>query len=296
MQQHYAGYLFMLLASVVAAFMGSLSRYCFDNGVTPIELAFYRTLIAGALYFAHASIQGRVRIPPRAAGIFAAFGICIMAMLSLSYLYAVRIAGVSTTTILLYTAPAWVALFSRILFKEALPPLKLLALFLALVGATLACLSGGALPGGVSPFGMALALFCGLVYACQYIALAYLLRNYSAPTFYSVAMPAGGLMMLPFVEFTTHSIDVWLVILIIGVVCTYLTFLLYAMGIKRLTPTTAAVIANTEPILAALVAWIWWGEFFPPTGWIGAALVISAVFLVVFSQRRQLPPDLKKEL
>ena len=279
----YAGYIFMAASAVAASILGPFSRYCFTEGVTAMEMTFWRLVIAGSFFFIHARIARQSTPTLRAMGIFAIFGICSIALLSASFLLSLKIAGITTTVVLVYTAPAWVALFSRFLFKEPLPPLKLAALAFALFGATLACLSGGALPGGVSMAGMALALFCGLVLACQYISLSILLKTVPAAMLFSIAMPAGAMATFPFVSFSMHPPSIWLCILFIGIACSYLNFMAYAAGIKRLPPTTAAVIANLEPILAALFAWVWWDESFPLQGWIGASFVVAAVFLVILS-------------
>lgn len=287
---NYSGYLFMATSACLAAIFGPFSRYCFAEGVTPIELSFWRLIIAGLLFAMQARIEKLPRPSRRNTGIFAAFGIFSIALLSTGYLYSINIAGVSMTVVLTYTAPVWVALFSRILFKEPLPPLKLLALGLALCGAVLVCLSGGALPDSVSPAGMALALCCGLVLACQFVALSHMLKTTSATVIFSIAMPAGALAIAPFVPFSMHTPKVWLCILFIAFACSYLNFMAYAAGIKRLSPTTASIIANLELILASLVAWIWWGEFFPLQGWLGAALVLTAVFIIVLSGRKTPAP------
>ena len=55
--------------------------------------------------------------------------------------------------VLLYTAPVWVAVFSRLLFRERISPRKIGAIGVALTGTTLVCFSGGSLPGRTSTFG-----------------------------------------------------------------------------------------------------------------------------------------------
>lgn len=50
--------------------------------------------------------------------------------------------------VLLYTAPVWVAVFSRLLFRERISPRKIGAIGVALTGTTLVCFSGGSRRGG----------------------------------------------------------------------------------------------------------------------------------------------------
>ena len=46
--------------------------------------------------------------------------------------------------------------------------------------------------------------------------------------------------------------------------------------------TKAVILATIEPMLATFAAWWLWGEFFSPVGWVGAALIMAAVFLIIF--------------
>ena len=45
----------------------------------------------------------------------------------------------------------------------------------------------------------------------------------------------------------------------------------------------------SEPFMAALFAFLWWGEAFTPLGWLGACLVIGAVVLVILSKDKLRP-------
>jgi DME family drug/metabolite transporter len=68
---------------------------------------------------------------------------------------------------------------------------------------------------------------------------------------------------------------------VIGFFSTYLAYALYAAGLRRLEATRASVVATLEPVLAAVFAYLWWGERFSAGGYLGAGLVLLAVYLVI---------------
>jgi Permeases of the drug/metabolite transporter (DMT) superfamily len=98
---------------------------------------------------------------------------------------AIRLSGGATAVVLLYTAPVWVAFFSRLLFKERITRRKALAVGIALSGTALVCFSGGSLPGKTSAEGIAFGLLSGLCYASHYPFYRWWQVRYSTATIYA---------------------------------------------------------------------------------------------------------------
>jgi len=280
-QQQCLGYGFSALAALFWAFLGPLGRICMADGISPQETAFWRAVFGALFFWFHAAPKELVRVPPRIALIFVAFGCVGVSVFFGAYFLAVDKAGAALAAILLYTAPVWVALLSRLFFRELFTGPKLLALALALVGVILACMSGGGLPQGANFLGIAAGLAAGFCYSLHYILGAHYLKQYSPITLYCWCLPAGALFLLPFISFGAKTTTVWIALAMLGFFCTYAAYRSYCEGLKRLSPTVVAVVATLEPILAALVAWWWWGEQFSPLGWAGAGLILGAVLLMV---------------
>ncbi|HBW15278.1 MAG TPA: EamA family transporter [Desulfovibrio sp.] len=290
------GYLLVLLAASLWALIGPLARFCMDEGLSPPEIALWRAAF-GALFFAlHAWRCGLWRVDPRHGAAMSAFGIVGVGVLFGSYQYAVQEGGAALAAVLLYTAPAWVAVLSRLLLHEPLTRRKLAALMVAMTGAVLTCLSGGGLSGGASTAGIVAGLISGFAYSLHYIFSAHWMRRYSPVTLYLYCLPAGVATLVPFTTFTHKTPTAWLLLVAIGLLTTYCAYFVYCEGIRRLAPTRVAIVANLEPVLAALLAYLWWGELFPPLGWLGAGLVLTAVFLIVLdrSETPQVPPHSTK--
>lgn len=279
--QRSLGFFFIFLAAVLWALIGPLGRIAMSEGLSPLEVAFWRAFFGAAFFWLHAFPQRLYHVPARAVFAFALFGVVGIAWLFFAYLVAVEQAGVGLAAILLYTAPAWVAFLSRMIFGEALSGRKLLALALAMAGAALACASGGGLPQGASMLGIGAGLLSGFCYSLHYIFSRHYLRDFSSVSLYCWCLPAGALCLLPFVGFASKTPLAWLALLLMGLLSTYGAYWAYCEAIKRLPPTLVAISATLEPVLAGLMAWGVWGELLTGTGWLGAGFVLAAVLLVV---------------
>lgn len=280
-----AGYAFTLAAASFWALTGPLSRIPLGNGVPPLEVAFWRALIGALFFIAHGLATGRYRVAPKDGLVLSSFGVIGVAVLFGSYQVAVQRSGAAMASILMYTAPFWVAVFSRLLFKEKLTPLKMTALVSAMAGTALVCLSGGGTPEKADAAGVLAGLLSGLAYSMHYVYGAIYLKKLSAITIYMYCLSLGALALFPFVTFAAKGAADWAALLGLGGLTTYAAYNAYCAGLKRLAPTRVAVLANFEPLLGAFLAFVFWGEFFPASGWVGSIMVLAAVFMIMLDKR-----------
>lgn len=281
-----AGYLYVLAAALLWSLIGPFSKNCMEEGLSPLEVAFWRAVLGGVCFFAQIARCGGLRIPARHAALFAVFGIFTISVFYTSLQVAIELSGAATAMVLLYTAPAWVAVFARTLFHESLSGRKLVALGLAMGGTTLVCLSGGSLAAAPSVLGIVAGLVSGLTYAIHFPIYLWWKARYSTATLYAYMLLGGGLAMLPFVDFApTRSLWVWANLIALGVLSSYIAYLASCRSLQLISPVKAAVIGNIEPVLGTFWVWLFWHENFSAVGWTGSALVISAVFLLTAERR-----------
>ncbi len=281
------GYLWAVTAALCWALIGPLGTYCMRAGLSPQEVAFWRALFGSMFFIAHA-LFFHMRVKLRTGLIFAAFGLVGVGLFFSTYQIAVREAGSALAAVLLYTAPAWVALFSRLLFKETLDGPRIVALILAMAGAALVCASGGGLPARVGAFGITCGLASGFCYSLHYVFTRKFLGAYPAALLYACCMPVGALTLLPFVDFAPKSGSLWLVlILCIGFLTCYAAYLAYCAAMRRLSSTRVAVLATLEPVAAAFFAAIWWGERLNGLGLAGAGLVLIGALCAVLARGKR---------
>ncbi len=278
------GYLCALSAAALWSLLGSLSRLCFAHGMEPLEVAFWRAALGGGCFFIHAVCCGQLRAKPADAFVFCAFGVFGVAVFFAVFQFAIRESGAALAVILLYTAPAWVAVFSRVLFHELLSGRKLLALGVAMMGTLLVCLSGGSLKGTdgtLSVLGIVCGLASGFTYAAQYPFFVWWKNRYSNATLFAYIFLAAALALFPFLDINPDKPPVvWLALLALGGLATYGAYWVYGQGLRRISPVRAVVISNLEPVLGTFLAWAIWEESFSTLGWTGSLLVLAAVFLL----------------
>ncbi len=273
------GYLYMLTAAFLWGLIGPVSRLAFTYGLTPLEVAFWRAVFGGLLFGSHAFLIGRIRVAWRDLPSVLSFGLIGVALFYASFQLAVQAGGGAMAAVLLYTAPAWVALLSWLFLKEPMNLHKLMALFLTLVGVAGVSLQGGDVQ--IRPAGVFWGLLSGLTYALYYLFGKIYLQRYETPTLFAYAMPVGALSLLPLISFHRAELPAWGAIAFLTVCSTYLAYSIYYAGLRRLEATRAAVVATLEPVVAMVVSYWMWGERFGPLGYLGAALVILGVFTMM---------------
>ncbi len=276
------GVLCIALAAALWGSLGVVSRLILESGVEPLELSVWRASIGGLLFAAHALARGKVRVERRDFPALAGFAVVGVSLFYLSYLFAVQTGGAALAAILLYTAPAWVALASALWLHEPMTPGKLAALGITLAGVAGVALGAPDAAAGlrVGPAALGWGLLSGLAYASYYLFGKRYFTRYGAPTLFMYVLPFGALLLLPAVHFSHKSAATWGWIAFVGIVPTYVALQLYEAGLKRVEATRAVTVATLEPVIAAALAYLVFGEVLRPVGYAGAALVLTGVLLM----------------
>ncbi len=273
------GYLLVVITALLWSVSGPIAKLAYAHGATPAETGFWRAGFAAIFYWLHALRTGEYRIAKADMGKLVLFGALCISALNFAFMQSVRHAGAGMATLLLYTAPASVAVMSYFLFKERLTTVKKIAIAVAFAGVGLISLEGQA-GTSLETVGILFGLLAGLAYSVQYIVAKCFLQRYSGISIYCYGFLGAALVLFPFASFGGISPIGWLAMLAVGFFSTYLAYLSYSLALQILPATKAAVAANVDPLFAALVAWVWWGEVFPPTAFVGGACIIAAVFLM----------------
>lgn len=275
----------ILLAAALWGLLGILGRGAQLEGVSPLEVAFWRAALGGAA-FALAAARARAA-PPRGRDLLVTllFGLVGVSAFYAAYQLAVFHGGASLAAVLLYTAPAFVALAGVLLFRDRVGPAGWGAVGLTVGGVALVSLGGG---GAVSVSAPALlwGLGAGLCYSLYYLYGRVYFSRYRADVLYAVAMPAGALALLPLVGFAPKSVLAWAYLLAIALLCTYAAYALYARGLAGMHPTRASILASVEPLVAAALAAALLAERLAPLSYLGGALVVTAAVLPALLGRR----------
>jgi drug/metabolite transporter, DME family len=275
------GYVFVAIAAVLWGLLGPVTRVALREGMGAVEVAFWRALLAAGIFGVHALAIRRVKLERRDVPSVVAFGVVGVAGLMACYSRAVEAGGAALAAILLYTAPVWVALLSTLFLGERMTGRKLLALAVATLGvAGIAASSGG---GGIrlTPAALGWGLASGFAYALYYLFGKRYFARYSTATLFVYALPVGAIAMLPLADFRHKTPVAWASLAFVAVVSTYLAYLFYSAGLRRVEATRAATVATIEPVVAAVAAFAMWNERLSPLGYACAAVVLLGVLLMV---------------
>lgn len=285
----FRGYAFIVAAAVLWGMIGPFSRLAFQEGVAPMEVAFWRALLAWILFGGHAIIRREARLYPKDIPYILVFGVCGVSLFYFAYQMAVKQGGAALAAVLLYTAPAWVIILSRIFLKESITPTKILALVLTLIG--ISAISMGQDAGqGSSPISVSAIVFgltSGFCYSLYYIFGKYFTGRYSSYNLFLYVLPIGALGLLPWVTFTTKTPTAWLALMSLVIISTYGANSCYYLGLKYLDAGRASITATIEPVVAAVVAYFWWGEVITVQSYMGGAVILCAVILMIRSGEKQ---------
>lgn len=272
----------VVAAALLWGALGVLGKAAQAEGVAPLEIAFWRALGGGALFAAHALATG-ARLPRgRALASTAGFGLVGVSVFYGAYQLAVRAGGASLAAVLLYTAPAFVAVLAWWRLGEAMGRREVLGVIATIGGVALVSLgSGDGAHLGAAAIGW--GLLAGATYALYYIWGKRAFAQHAPVALYAVAMPVGALGLVPFIELGPRTATAWALLAAMAIASTYLAYLAYATGLRQLPATRASVIASIEPIVAAALAAAIFDERLAPLSWAGAAVVVATA--VVLSTR-----------
>ena len=280
------GFLYVLAAAFMWGVIGIFAKEVLAEGITALEIAFWRASLAWVMFLVHATIMKQVRVHRTDLPFLFAFGFICVTLFYGAYQLAIRDVGMAMAAVLLYTAPAWVAFMSWAILKERMTATKTICVAMTILG--VGCISlGPKLMSGdaidLNLFGLGAGLVAGFTYALYYIFGKKYLHKYATPTIFVYALPFGAILLLPFVDFQPKSAYAWTMLISMAAITAYGAFMAYYAGLKRLEATKASVIATFEPLVAAVFAYFLFGEKFSMLGYVGSCLIIAAVFVVVMS-------------
>lgn len=281
------GYLLILAAGALWGTIGFFATLLANLGMKAGPVAFFRVLSSTVMLALVLLIKGKgislFRISRR--GLFSCMliGVVSQAFYNVCYMNTIEQNGMATAAVFLYTSPVYVALLSRLLFREPLTVNKILAIVMNIVGCVLTVTGGVFSEMRISAFGLVMGLLAGFTYAL----LPILSRtgaseeNPYTAAFYGQLFGALMLFFLirpyqnPGTEFTWQII---LVLIGFGLIPSALAYIVYYGGMSRITETSKVpVIASVETVVAAVIGLVAFGQTLGAVKILGIALVLCSI-------------------
>jgi drug/metabolite transporter (DMT)-like permease len=281
------GMLFIATATWGSAFIaGKIAVQSFE----PATVAFLRFLGAAFLLFPIMWMKEINRKKPtlKDYGLFAVLGLTGIALYNICFFIATKHAPVIKSSLFIASNPVLIALLSGLFLKEKITKNHIIGMVIALTGAALIITDGHLLSLFQLGFETIDLVLLGAVvsWALYSVVGKVVLRKYSAVESTTYAVAFGTLFLAPFAfaetswqDITQATFSTWLAIAHLSIFVTVVSFIMYYYGIKEVGAAKASIFINVMPVSAVLMATIYLGETFTWTHGIGAAFVLTGVFI-----------------
>jgi DME family drug/metabolite transporter len=286
--QRRLGLVAIAFAAAFWASAAAVASRLFDRGVDPLELSEARAVIA-AVALSLFGWRTRKAAPGAGPLLMGALGLAI-ALVNGAYYLAIDRLAVALAIVLQYTAPtlvvAWVAVSTR---RRPSGEVSI-ALIAAVAGVVLVTEAPAGDLGGVDALGVLFGLSSAALFAAYTLLSERAARAYSPTGAMTRAFTVAALFWIavqvvrgwPDELFEASNAPM---ILFVGLFGTLVPFLLYVWSVGHVRAERATIAATLEPLLAALVAWIWLGQALSAMQIAGGVLVIGAVTMLQVGKR-----------
>ena len=201
------------------------------------------------------------------------------------FVSAIKFSTVGNTSLILATAPIWVALFSALRKIDPFSKRAWCGVWLSFAGLTLIIRANGPIAfGSGTLLGDLLMLGAAICWGAYAVLAKPFLQKYSATTFTTWTMVAGGVPLffigLPdLLQLNLGAIhaSTWLTLLYSASLAIAIGYIIWNAGIARLGQARTAVYSNLVPIVALVIGVIFLGEDLTWLKLSGAAIVLTGL-------------------
>lgn len=279
----------VLLAGTLWGCIGIFVRHYEAAGLSSMQSAALRITLSAIIFAVFVLIYKPklFKIRLRDIWCFLGTGIVSVGIFTFCYFKSIELSSLSVAAVLLYTAPAFVMLFSLILFKEKMTVMKGVSVVLAVLGCAMTTgVIGGDI--NITLTGFLFGLGSGVCYALYSIFSRYALNRGYEPftiTLYTFILASVFSIVAcdvrPVIRVMTQDVGSFGFAVLFALVSCVLPYTFYTLGLKYISSGTASIIATVEPVVATIIgAWYFGEPIGVPFGYIGVALVFLSVVLI----------------
>ena len=274
------GLVAILLTVLCWALAANVAFDLFADGINPLEMAGVSAMMATfGLAILH-SFWGRGQTRPMSLKQFA-LGLVLVFLVAADYI-AIQQLPVAIAIVLLFTSPILVVLWTAFAARRAPSRLVLIALTLSILGVVLVSKLWESSLGQINWFGIGIGLSTAVFFAAYIIlseqiastgeSIGIMLKTYAVASLFWLAYQLT--QGLPLTLLTPNHFPK---VLVVGIIGNFLPYLLFLWSIQRVQAERAAIVATLEPLVAAILAWLWFGQTLTLLQIMGGVLIITAV-------------------
>jgi drug/metabolite transporter, DME family len=262
-----------------------------DSGISALALAFWRDLTTFLVLLIGLAIARPAWLRVRRRDLVWLF--CVGGCLGCLHVFwnlGVLVNGAAVATVQQAAAPAIVAIVARLIWRESLTRVKIVAIVLTFAGTVI--VSGPNVLGGLnlSVQGYLIGLGIPILYSAWTLFGKKVRRDYNAVTTLIYAFGFAALVLLPLQPFTPQPFPVKVSSLLwfAGMIAipTVAGFIAFTSGLGRLAVSVATIVAMSEIVFVSVYAYFLLGERLTPSQILGTLLVVVGVLFLSWSGRR----------
>jgi len=280
-------YLLVLIAGVFWGTIGTFGKLLMNYGFASMEVAFSRLFFGCAWLFLFAFIFERKALKISRKGFLYALVLGVFSQALFNYLYfnSIQRIGIAVAAVLLYTAPIFLAFFSKVIFKEKINLQKKISILLCVIGSFLA-VTGGVLDIKILDIvGVGLGIGAALSYAFLSIVSKKAMVETGALTLIMYSFLIGWILLVPIAkpwDIVGKIADFKGLFFVIGqgLFTSALPYMFYMTGVsKGAELTRAGVICSIELIISVVIAWTFFSEAISLYKVIGVLMILVSILI-----------------
>lgn len=290
------GIILMLTATVFWGFMGINSRWLNSFHISSENVAFVRCFIAALLFTLYSFIKNKNAFKTDFKGILVSslYGVLTLGIGLVLYSVSVERIPIAVATVLMFSNPIWVSIYSALIFKERISLKSAFLIFACITGCLLLMdiFTSGRI--SLDPIGVLCGIGNGMTFALQIVIPKIFRGKYSSDTLlvYGFLGAAIFLFILASPMEIIHAISredqtpfLLFNLLCIGILATFISNTFYVKSTEYIGTTLPSLMAAFDPIFASIFALIFFKEQIGFLQIIGAVIVIFSVAFLSMSDK-----------
>jgi DME family drug/metabolite transporter len=234
---------------------------------------------------------------------FVIFGTAGIFVVQYFLLSAVKNLNVGLATFIQSSATIMICAYSVLFLKERMSKYKLTGLVMGISGLVIifwipdllrssTISSVGLVAAVLSAFGKAFYILYGKKGASKYYRGAMMTYGLFSASLVSLLFSSP----IKLIQDYQSEPKLWGLILILGIVCTFLPFVFYFYGLANIPASTAGILNIIEPVVGALTAFIILGERITLQQSIGCLLIVLGIIVLQFEyKKRKQDPAIERQ-
>jgi drug/metabolite transporter (DMT)-like permease len=279
-----------LMWGLIGFFVKGLSAAGFSAmDIVTIRVTVAASLLIGIGFFFYRSY---LKINWKDFPLFIGTGLLSIVFFNWCYFTAMEKMNIPVAAALLYTSPAFVITLSVLFLKERLNINKVIAVGGTITGCALVAGIHSAEGSSFPASSIMIGLGAGLGYALYSIFGKIALRKYHpfTLTVYTFVTASGFMLPVFFMGDKVHVAlngDFYMYALGLGFIPTVLAYFAYSWGLGKVDSSTAAIITTIEPVAAAFLGVMAYGNYLNLSQLLGIVLILFSVTAVNLPWRKR---------